>query len=456
MTIDSILQAPLNRRTLSLVTIAMGLSACGGGSDEPSAPSEPPQITDHPADVTASAGESATFLVKVNSSTPTSYQWLRNGTPLDGATASELSLASIETTDSGSRFSVKVTNAAGSVQSNAATLLVQPRGWVEGIALASGALGALTRDRSVIGLSKSGDLFVWDRPARQLTRVTAEGQSIALQGSLQALNVNSWKLAVLEHPDGSLYVTEANLAPSGQINTEHGGGGKIHRISADGSHTVLYQAVISFGESPVGKLTPIGVAQDPSGNIYTLHFNSPALYRVPTTADQTPPSKFADLLPQPFEQLAIVLRYSVSLSLTSTTSGKIFASSTAGHTAFGIGPVTRYDAFDYEIGSDGTRSPIKFGATAAYSLITHGEHVYALAKNEQDYMCLVRRNPDGSMQLIAGGSGSETVPGPLSGGLGNWVRLAGVTPEGRIVLGDLALDETGEYWRYFVVTPPAI
>lgn len=456
MSIDPIMQAPLSRRTLSLVTIAMSLSACGGGSDEPSAPSEPPKITEHPVDVTASAGESATFRVKVNSSAPVSYQWLRNGAPLDGATASELSLASIEATDSGSSFSVKVTNAAGSVQSNAAKLLVHPRGWVEGIALASGAVGALTQDRSVVGLSKSGDLFVWDRPARQLTRVNAEGQSIALQGSLQALNVNSWKLAVLEHPDGSLYVTETNLAPSGQINTEHGGGGKIHRISADGSHTVLYQAVISFGESPAGKLTPIGVAQGPSGNICTLHFNSPALYKIPTTAAQPTPSKFADLLSEPFEQLAIVLRYSVSLSLTSTTSGKIFVSSTAGQTASGIGPGKRYDAFDYVISSDGKRTPIKFGATAAYSLIAHGEHVYALVKNEQDYMCLVRRNPDGSIQIIAGGSGSETVPGPLSGGLGDWVRLAGVTPEGRIVLGDLMLDETGEYWRYFVVTPPAI
>lgn len=457
MRIDPILQAPLSRRALSLVTIAVGLSACGGGGDEPAAPPGPPQITEHPADVTALLGESATFRVKVNSSAPVSYQWLRNGVSIDGATTSEFYLASIENSDSGSSFSVKVTNAAGSVQSNAATLLVHTRGGEEGIALASGPLSALGRSRTVIGFSKSGDLFVWERTARQLTRVTAEGQPIPLHGALQALQLDvPWRVAVLEHPDGNLYVTETYLAPSGQINTENGGGGKIHRISASGSHVVLYQTVINFGESPAGKLTPIGVAQGPSGNICTLHFNSPTLYKIPSTIPQTTPSKLADLLPQPFEQLAIVLRYTVSLSLTSTSSGKIFASSTAGQSASGIAPVKRYDAFDHEVSSDGTRTPIKFGATSAYDLIAHGEYVYALVKNEQGYMCLVRRDSDGYIQLIAGGSGSETKPGPLPGVLSNWVRLAGVTPEGRIVLGDLALDETGEYLQYFVVAPPAI
>lgn len=258
---------------------------------------------------------------------------------------------------------------------------------------------------------------------------------------------------MLEHSDGSLYVVETYLTASGQINTEHGAGGKIHRIAVDGAHSVIYQSVIGIGESPAGKITPTGVAQDLQGNIYTLHFNSPTLYKISATGTPNSPVKFADLIPQPFDQLAIVFRYSVYLSLASTSSGEIFASSSSGRTAFtGAG----YAAFDYQVSTDGARTPIKWGATHAYDLVAHGKHVYALVKNEQDHMCLVRRNPDGTVQLIAGGSASTTQIGPLSGGIRSWIKLVGVTPEGRIVLGEPMSEEKARIANYYVVTPPTI
>lgn len=452
---DPLLDTTLTRRTLTLATVALLVSACGGGEGDDGPAAAPPKIASQPAHVTVNAGASAEFRVEVQSSTAVSYQWLRNGSPISGATDSKLSIFSVTTADAGSSFSVQVSNTAGSVQSESAKLFVETPGWVEGIAAASsGALATLDLDRTALGFSASGDLFVWDRTKQQLTRLTAQGMPTPLLGSMQTLAVgDAWRISVLEHSDGSLYVVETYLAHSGQINTEHGAGGKIHRIAVDGAHSVVYQSVIGFGESPAGKVTPTGVAQDLQGNIYTLHFNSPTLYKISATGTPNSPVKFADLIPQPFDQLAIVFRYSVYLSLASTSSGEIFASSSSGRTAF---TAASYAAFDYQVSTDGARTPIKWGATHAYDLVTHGKHVYALVKNEQDHMCLVRRNPDGTIQLIAGGSASTTQIGPLSGGIRSWIKLVGVTPEGRIVLGEPMAEEKARIAQYFVITPPTI
>lgn len=451
---DPLLGTTLARRTLTLAAVALLASACGGGDDGPAA--APPKITSQPAQVTVNAGASAEFRVEVQSSTAVSYQWLRNGSPISGATDSKFSIPTVTTADAGSSFSVQVSNAAGSVQSESAKLFVESTGWVEGIAAASsGALATLDIDRTALGFSASGDLFVWDRTKQQLTRLTAQGMPTPLLGSMQTLAVgDAWMISVLEHSDGSLYVVETYLTASGQINTEHGAGGKIHRIAVDGAHSVIYQSVIGIGESPAGKITPTGVAQDLQGNIYTLHFNSPTLYKISATGTPNSPVKFADLIPQPFDQLAIVFRYSVYLSLASTSSGEIFVSSSSGRTAF---TATSYAAFDYQVSTDGARTSIKWGTTHAYDLIAHGKYVYALTKNENGHMCLVRWNPDGPVQLIAGGSASTTQIGPLSGGIDSWSELVGLTPEGRIVLGEsMRSSDSGKYARYFVVTPPAI
>jgi hypothetical protein len=62
--------------------------------------------------------------VTASGSAPLSYQWQRNGANIAGATSSSYTLSNAQTTDSGSRFRVIVTNAAGSATSNEATLTV--------------------------------------------------------------------------------------------------------------------------------------------------------------------------------------------------------------------------------------------------------------------------------------------------------------------------------------------
>ena len=82
-----------------------------------------PAITTPPQPVTVVAGAGAGFTVLVSGTSPFSYQWLRNGTPLAGATAATYTLAAAQPADSGS-YAVTVSNSAGFVTSAAATLTV--------------------------------------------------------------------------------------------------------------------------------------------------------------------------------------------------------------------------------------------------------------------------------------------------------------------------------------------
>jgi hypothetical protein len=83
----------------------------------------PPGITTQPLSQTVAAGQNVTFSVVAGGTAPLGYQWYFNGTTLSGATASALTLDSVQTNNAGS-YSVAVSNVAGSVTSAAATLTV--------------------------------------------------------------------------------------------------------------------------------------------------------------------------------------------------------------------------------------------------------------------------------------------------------------------------------------------
>src|SRR5215467_8326772 len=83
-----------------------------------------PSITTQPTNQTVTAGQTASFSVTANGTAPLSYQWQKNGTNISGATSSSYTTPATTTADSGSMFSVVVTNSAGSATSNNASLTV--------------------------------------------------------------------------------------------------------------------------------------------------------------------------------------------------------------------------------------------------------------------------------------------------------------------------------------------
>ena len=107
------------------LSFSLMLSACGSSSQPaPVISAAAPSIATQPANQTVTAGQTATFSVTAMGTTPLTYQWQKSGTAITAATSSSYTTPATTTADSGSQFTVVVSNAIGSVTSNAATLTV--------------------------------------------------------------------------------------------------------------------------------------------------------------------------------------------------------------------------------------------------------------------------------------------------------------------------------------------
>ncbi len=83
-----------------------------------------PTITATPVAQTVASGERATLSVVATGTGPFSYQWLKDGAEISGATSATLALDAARPTDTGV-YSVRVSNAAGSTTTAGATLTVK-------------------------------------------------------------------------------------------------------------------------------------------------------------------------------------------------------------------------------------------------------------------------------------------------------------------------------------------
>lgn len=85
----------------------------------------PPTITSQPRSVTVNEGSQVSLAVTATGTTPFTYQWSRNGTPLSGRTSRTLVIQAATIADEGS-YTVRVTNPVSSIESNAASVNVDP------------------------------------------------------------------------------------------------------------------------------------------------------------------------------------------------------------------------------------------------------------------------------------------------------------------------------------------
>ena len=102
------------------------LATQGAALKGPTPTPTPPSITTQPADQTVTEGHTATFFVTATGTEPLTYQWKKNGVNISGATNRFYTTPATTAADNGARFAVVVSNVAGSVTSNNATLTVHP------------------------------------------------------------------------------------------------------------------------------------------------------------------------------------------------------------------------------------------------------------------------------------------------------------------------------------------
>ncbi|MEZ5458251.1 MAG: hypothetical protein R3E65_02625 [Steroidobacteraceae bacterium] len=112
------------RPWLAVLVAALSLGSLAGclGSDGADAPT----IFQQPRDRSAFENQTGYFDVGVEGATPLSYQWLRNGVAIAGATGPTYTTPLLTPADNGARFSITITNDKGSVTSDEATLTVLP------------------------------------------------------------------------------------------------------------------------------------------------------------------------------------------------------------------------------------------------------------------------------------------------------------------------------------------
>lgn len=104
------------------LSVIFGLTSCSSSTYSPGGTS--PAITTQPANVTVTAGQTATFVVVATGTAPLSFQWQKNGASISGATSATYITPAAVNGDNGAKFDVVVSNAFGSLTSSTATLTV--------------------------------------------------------------------------------------------------------------------------------------------------------------------------------------------------------------------------------------------------------------------------------------------------------------------------------------------
>jgi parallel beta-helix repeat protein len=103
-------------------------NAVGSATSNPAAltvnASAPPALTQQPANQSVALGQQATFSVAATGAGTLTYQWQQNAVNIAGATAASYTTPPTTAADSGASFGVVVTDQAGSLTSNSATLTV--------------------------------------------------------------------------------------------------------------------------------------------------------------------------------------------------------------------------------------------------------------------------------------------------------------------------------------------
>jgi hypothetical protein len=141
-----------------------------------------PTIATQPANQTANTGATATFTVVAGGNGPFTYQWLKNGVAVSGATAASYTTPTLAATDNGGQYSVIVGNAYGTVTSTPATLTVNNSGsgytiypGFIGVDLNNNTNGTWTDSQvyvTVIGLDPATGAFAYVKPDGSITDVT--------------------------------------------------------------------------------------------------------------------------------------------------------------------------------------------------------------------------------------------------------------------------------------------
>jgi hypothetical protein len=238
--------AVLSRLLAGLLLATLG--ACGGSSSSNSMTAAmsgtAPSVTTQPGSSTVITGNAAALTVAAAGTNPLSFQWQKNGAAISGATAASYTTPALTVNDSGTIYTVVITNSAGSVTSSGATVTVS----------AAAANDIVTFKNDV---ARSGQ-----NPAE--TTLTLSNVNSASFGLLHMVMVDG---KVDAQP---LYLSQLSISGTTHnvafVATEHG---SVYAVDADTGSAIWQVSLLANGDTPSDthsctQVTPeIGVTSTP-------------------------------------------------------------------------------------------------------------------------------------------------------------------------------------------------
>jgi len=236
-----------------------------------------PSITTQPAGQTVTAGQTASFSVANTGTAPFSYQWYKNTTAISGATAASYTTPATTTSDSGALFKATVTNSAGTVTSDTATLTVNAAPTssltVNPSSLAFGTIAIGANSTIQTTVANSGTTSV------TISNVSISGAGFAVSGvSTGQILVpgQSTTLSVSFTPATNAGVTGSVTIMSNATNSP-----TAVSLSGTGLQSVSHDAVLSWNASATPVIGYHVYRGQVSGGPYTKVTSAP----VATTSD---------------------------------------------------------------------------------------------------------------------------------------------------------------------------
>jgi DNA-binding beta-propeller fold protein YncE len=219
----------------------------------------PPFITQPPTNQTVPAGVSVTFSVIVVGAAPLAYQWSSNNVAMSGATNVTFTVTNVSLADSGSAYSVLVTNSYGSAFSSNATLTVLPVAeYVPPTYLfqfdASAVPGGIVIS-GYLALDSSNNVYVSDGSNSRIVKFTSNGTFLTQWGSYGSGNGQfdfPYLPGIAVDSDNNVYVADS-------------GNARVEKFESNGNYLTQWG---SSGNGNGQFSVPLGVAVDSSNNVY--------------------------------------------------------------------------------------------------------------------------------------------------------------------------------------------
>ena len=184
-----------------------------------------PTISTHPASQTVTAGQTVSFGVVATGTAPLSYQWRKNGSNINGATSSTYTTPATVDGDNGAVFTVVISNVAGTVTSNSATVTVNPAPVAPAITTQPGSVSVTAGLTATFSVTASGTAplsYQWKKNGSNISGANASSYTTPLttgadSGSVYTVTVSNSADSVTSG-NATLTVTSAGTGPV--VNSE--------------------------------------------------------------------------------------------------------------------------------------------------------------------------------------------------------------------------------------------